>query len=136
MACLLFLLIFSFNHVKAYDTSPPLAKKWRLIYNEEFNEISQKIWNQSYINGRKTPIKGLNFFNPLNNQVKHGRLHLITKADSYINKRQYQQGFGILQTRKKENRLEKFYRYSSGANNSQNKFHFKYGYIEQLSLSV
>ncbi len=114
---LLILFLFNQKGSAQNNTSPPLAGKWKLILNEEFNEFNPELW--SYGDSWKDPIppnNAINFFNDKNVKFNNGRLVLTTKKDEllYLNKK---------------NKVKK-YNFSTGAINSFGKFKFKYGYIE------
>lgn len=115
---LILVCFFSINKTLALNsTIPPLAGKWQLILNEEFNEFNPELW--SYGDSWKDsvpPVNAINFFNNENVKCKNGKLILTTKKEEllYLNK---------------ENKVRK-YNYSTGAINSFGKFKFKYGYIE------
>ena len=116
---LIFILPFLLGNFKDFGlenlskSSPPINGKWKLIFNDDFNDLDSRFWSSGTGNKSMLSLKNEHHFLNENLLFSDGKLNLI------IN---YKPRF--------YERLKKEYPYASAAINSKSKLDFKYGYIE------
>jgi beta-glucanase (GH16 family) len=103
--------------VLAKKPKPPIPGKWKLVLNEEFNEIDTKRWTlEPETNHKLNLSQGLCFFSSQNVRTLNGNLLIVSQKGKI----------------KKENANGKIKsaKYSSGYIHSFRKFRQRYGYFE------